>query len=267
MMKKLTILFVLLTAVLVANAQDIITLKNGNEVRAKVTEISSSEIKYKRFENLDGPTVVIAISDVFAINYENGTREVINPVTQSAPETVRTIPAASAGMNVTTSHAGSFRAGLKAGLNFASMNYTDGKIMTAFGGGFFGQYKFANMAIQPEVLFSMQGSDVEGYSGSAFRLNYISIPIMIQYFVMPGFAIEAGPQLGIMLTGKALGVDVKKYLNTIDFALNVGISYELPNFPLGFFFRYSLGFTGIIKDAKDDAGTNRVMQLGAFFKF
>jgi len=65
-------------------AQDIITLRNGDEIKARVTEITPSEIKYKRFENLDGPTVTVAKSDVFAINYENGTREVINSATSTA---------------------------------------------------------------------------------------------------------------------------------------------------------------------------------------
>ena len=59
-------------------AQDIITLTNGDEIKAKVLEITSKEIKYKKYENLDGPTVIVDISKVFAINYENGTREVFN---------------------------------------------------------------------------------------------------------------------------------------------------------------------------------------------
>jgi len=60
-------------------AQDIITLRNGDEIRAKVTGVSPSELRYKRFDNLDGPTIVIPRADVFFINYENGTREVIYP--------------------------------------------------------------------------------------------------------------------------------------------------------------------------------------------
>jgi hypothetical protein len=67
------------------NAQDIITLKNGDEIKAKVTEISGSEVKYKRFDNQNGPTVVIEKAKVFAINYENGTREVINTITSDTP--------------------------------------------------------------------------------------------------------------------------------------------------------------------------------------
>ncbi len=66
-------------------AQDIITLKSGDEIKAKVVEISSTEIKYKRFDNLNGPTVVITKADVFTIKYENGTKEVISPVTAQQP--------------------------------------------------------------------------------------------------------------------------------------------------------------------------------------
>ncbi len=58
-------------------AQDIITLKNGDDIQAKVTEISATEIKYKRFNHLDGPTITLAKGDVFAIKYENGSREVM----------------------------------------------------------------------------------------------------------------------------------------------------------------------------------------------
>ena len=60
---------------------DIIMLKNGQEIKAKVTEITLTEIKYKLFEHLDGPTRTVAKSDVFVIIYENGTREVISPST------------------------------------------------------------------------------------------------------------------------------------------------------------------------------------------
>lgn len=64
-------------------AQDIITLKSGDEIKARVEEISSTEVRYKRFENLQGPTIIVAKSDVFFINYENGTREVITPLEEA----------------------------------------------------------------------------------------------------------------------------------------------------------------------------------------
>ena len=37
-------------------AQDIITTKEGKDIKAKVLEINSAEIKYLDFENQEGPT-------------------------------------------------------------------------------------------------------------------------------------------------------------------------------------------------------------------
>jgi len=59
-------------------AQDIIILKDGNTIAAKVSEISTTEIRYKRFDNLDGPTIVIPADRVLSIRYQNGTQEIIN---------------------------------------------------------------------------------------------------------------------------------------------------------------------------------------------
>ena len=59
-------------------AQDIMTLKTGDLISVKVTEINDTEIKYKDFLNLEGPIRVIYKTDVFSIKYENGVKSVIN---------------------------------------------------------------------------------------------------------------------------------------------------------------------------------------------
>jgi len=64
-------------------AQDIIVLQNGEEVSTKVLKISTSEIEYKMFNHLDGPTRIVAKTDVFMIIYENGTREVMKSTTEN----------------------------------------------------------------------------------------------------------------------------------------------------------------------------------------
>lgn len=60
------------------NAQDVITLRSGDEIQAKITEVTPTEIKYKRFDNPDGPTFTINKSDAFMLKYENGTKDVFN---------------------------------------------------------------------------------------------------------------------------------------------------------------------------------------------
>mgnify|MGYP000329843480 FL=1 len=59
-------------------AQDKITLLNGTEIIAKLNEISDTEVKYKLFDNQNGPDRVLLKKDIFSIKYENGKIEVYN---------------------------------------------------------------------------------------------------------------------------------------------------------------------------------------------
>lgn len=65
---------------------DVISLKNGEEINAKILEIGQTEIKYKKCDNLDGPTYIIPKSSATKIKFSNGTTEVINSVTAKAEE-------------------------------------------------------------------------------------------------------------------------------------------------------------------------------------
>jgi len=87
----LAALFLFAGGIFSANAQDLIILRDGNVIESKVTEISPSEIRYKRHNNLDGPTIVIPVTNVLSIRYENGTVEQFGeavPITQ--PEKPKT---------------------------------------------------------------------------------------------------------------------------------------------------------------------------------
>lgn len=68
-------------------AQDIIVKKDGSLIQSKVQKIETSEIEYKKWTNLDGPTYSIAISDILAINYQNGEKETFASTSQTAPST------------------------------------------------------------------------------------------------------------------------------------------------------------------------------------
>jgi len=59
-----------------ANAQDVIMLIKGGNIQAKVQEVKSKEIVYKKFSNLNGPNYYIDIEDVEKINYESGAVDV-----------------------------------------------------------------------------------------------------------------------------------------------------------------------------------------------
>ena len=62
-------------AVQTVSAQDVIVKKDGSTILSKVMEVNTADIKYKKFSNQNGPTYTIGITDVMAINYENGEKD------------------------------------------------------------------------------------------------------------------------------------------------------------------------------------------------
>lgn len=75
---------------LCAFAQDLITKKSGEDIKAKILEIGQSEIKYKKFDNLSGPIYTISISDILIVRYENGTNEVFEQTKKTDDESYST---------------------------------------------------------------------------------------------------------------------------------------------------------------------------------
>jgi len=66
-----------------AFSQDIIFLKNGDEIKATVSKIDIEIIKYKKFDNPEGPAYSLKKSEVFMIKYANGTKDVFNTPTET----------------------------------------------------------------------------------------------------------------------------------------------------------------------------------------
>jgi hypothetical protein len=77
-MKKSLLLLILLLNFARIHAQDIIILKSGDEIKSMVVEVLSDQIKYKKFENKQGPSYGIEKSKVFMIRYANGSKDVFN---------------------------------------------------------------------------------------------------------------------------------------------------------------------------------------------
>lgn len=173
--------------------------------------------------------------------------------------------------------------GLKAGLNYSNWKFsydgTDFDSRLAFHVGAVVEFGLSEkFAIQPELLYSSVGAQQEYGSPTSrvsddtliYSLNYISIPVIAKYFVAEGFSLEAGPQLGVLLSAKAkLGdesEDYKDEFNSTDFGAAIGAGYKLEN---GIFFgaRYVLGLSNILKDSGDEWGKNNVFQFSAGYKF
>jgi len=165
--------------------------------------------------------------------------------------------------------------GIKAGLNVYNIN-NDNNVeydnKTGFHAGLIGHIHLAKqLALQPEIMYSGEGAKYNnGGVESKINLDYINVPVMVQYMFDNGFRLQAGPQVGFLVSAKNKSdiatLDIKDNLNPVDFALGFGMGYVKPATGFGFDARYNLGLSNI-----NEGGTvksmNRGFQLGVFYLF
>lgn len=75
-MKKTVLFLICAIASLSVRAQDIITKSNGDEIAAKVLEVTPDNLKYKLWDFMDGPTYTILKSEILLVKYENGHKDI-----------------------------------------------------------------------------------------------------------------------------------------------------------------------------------------------
>ncbi len=78
MKKIISMVFFLFFVGGIANAQDLITKKSGEDIQAKILEVNDNDIKYKRWDNPEGPTFTLKKSEILLVRYENGANEVFD---------------------------------------------------------------------------------------------------------------------------------------------------------------------------------------------
>ena len=156
------------------------------------------------------------------------------------------------------SPSGHINLGIKAGLNMYNIhndNNTKYDLRTGYHFGLLGHIHInSQWAVQPELVYSAEGA-------KNHNLDYINVPVLLQYMFDNGFRIQAGPQVGFLVSG-----DNKADYNSIDFALSLGVSYVVPSTGFGIDLRYNHGLNDISKSS-DVKSTNRGIQLGLFYIF
>ncbi|PWA05429.1 porin family protein [Flavobacterium psychrotolerans] len=162
--------------------------------------------------------------------------------------------------------------GAKAGLNIASITNSDGSSsLVGFHVGGFAEFKVSDkFAVQPELLYSAQGAK---FDGGKMNLSYINIPVMAKYYVADAFSLEAGPQIGFLMSAKVKAdgggsADVKEFFKSTDFGVNFGAGYEFTeNLSAGL--RYNLGLAQVQKELAtgESASHNSVIQISLGYKF
>ncbi|OIV43994.1 porin family protein [Flavobacterium johnsoniae] len=190
------------------------------------------------------------------------------------------------------------RFGIKGGANLSSWTGDTNNVNLnpkfGFVIGGFSEIKLTDkFALQPELNYSTQGTKLDNFvflqnlhfddfelptADIKWNLAYLNIPVMFKYYIVNKFNIEAGPQIGILLSAKTKTkieginqtseMDVKDFFKSIDFGLNFGASYDFTeNVSIGA--RYNLGLSNIAKTIDGDKSKlhNSVLALSLAYKF
>ena len=72
-------------------SQDVMVLKNSDEIKSRVIEITDLTLKYKKWDNVNGPMYSINKNTILFIRYENGTKEVFATSVEPVAEPERII--------------------------------------------------------------------------------------------------------------------------------------------------------------------------------
>ena len=140
--------------------------------------------------------------------------------------------------------------GVKAGVNFSSINYDNvaSSSITGFQAGVFAGIKFSDkLGVQTDVLYSKQGAELTVSSVlQQIDLSYVNVPIVLKYYVFQGLNIQVGPQFGFVIDDNikeilAGQVDAK----SADVSGVVGLGYDLP-LGLRVDARYNFGFSDVL---------------------
>ena len=183
--------------------------------------------------------------------------------------------------------------GVKGGLNLAVIaGDTEGydfQSKAGFHVGGFVAIKVSDkLVIQPEILYSTQGSSVKNISlvldgtnytaDIKFNLSYINVPVMFKYYAADKFSIEAGPQVGFLSSAKTatkvdgfsqtVDQDIKDSFESVDFGLNIGAGYDFTK-KVSAGIRYNLGLSNLAKTESGDNTkiNNSVFSISLGYKF
>jgi hypothetical protein len=171
--------------------------------------------------------------------------------------------------------------GIKLGANITKVegrSFRDEFLYGYHAGGFVNIGLGGKLSIQPEVLFNQYNTRVDSSFSAIYanaldfsnykdvKLNYLSIPLILNYKMGNVISLQAGPQFGILMDqDKNLLENGKEAFKTGDLSVVGGIQASLAKFRLTG--RYFIGLNDINDIDDQNQWKNQGFQLSAGFAF
>lgn len=166
--------------------------------------------------------------------------------------------------------------GVKGGLNIASLKIEEDEPKDArlgMNAGLLAHIHLTpGLSVQPEIMYSGQGMEdrITGTTNT-WKMDYINVPVQLQYNFNNGFRLQTGPQLGFLLNAdienqNGSHLDITRDIKKTDVSWTLGGGY-LSNSGLGIDARYNYGLTNINEFDPSNPISHRVFQLGLFYMF
>jgi hypothetical protein len=174
--------------------------------------------------------------------------------------------------SVSAIHAQGIHIGIKGGANIAGIDgrsFENGYKWGYTLGGFVELNLPGKWAIQPELMFSQTKTQTSseiytiipsGINNVNVNLNYLTIPILLSYKVIPVLSLQLGPQFGILMSSsQTIAGNVQGAFKRGDFAMVGGAQVNLSKVKFGA--RYVLGLTDVNNVNDADSWKNQGFQI------
>ena len=151
--------------------------------------------------------------------------------------------------------------GLKGGLNSSTLNGDNSGLESklSFHAGAMVRLNLLVFKLQPELLYTRWGAQLEDNSDDKLLLEYVQIPVMFQKSFLDIAYVEAGPYLGLLVGADADGTDVSDSYNSTDFGAAVGAGVNLKVITINA--RYNFGISNIWDGGGDITQRNSALQI------
>lgn len=188
-----------------------------------------------------------------------------------------------------TVRAQTIKIGAKGGINTSNILNIDNSQMR-FGfraGGMVGFDLIPKVSVQPEILYSLQGTGFDFDSDDfsyRWNLNYLLVPVLAKINITENLNVQIGPSFNFLLNAKSSGNldsgfdfldeligdfanrDINDSFSNVDVAAILGVGYEINEFTIDL--RYNLSLTNINDiEFDDEKWRNQVINLSLGYYF